>query len=286
MSTPKSLLLNWLSELFAEQPNTARVVESARQLVGVLPDPAVIRQWLAALDQPVDDQLDCGTCQALLPEFLHEQQQAAQGAPVQDEHYAAVRTHLALCPYCTAAYVQMAEWVAASQADTIPRATTYPTFDLSFLEGAEETNAEVTPFNVRVQQAIQAGRDWFTDTIDGVTLIFGPSLQTQPASGWAVKSGATEQLLTQIVVGEDALDGWEIECSVFADAADDRLCQIEISLYRLHPAVTTAADIPVTLRYGATAIGRRTDEDGIVTFAAVPVDQLAEASVQVALPSE
>src|SRR6186997_2756302 len=123
----------WIEEICSPHPDVARASAAARQLVNMSDRARHFALLAQAVTSTVEDSLDCDACQAQLPDFIYAQSEQASGAESSSAQLAAVRDHLAFCPHCIAAYAQVSEWVLASQADAIPVAKRYPTFDLAFL---------------------------------------------------------------------------------------------------------------------------------------------------------
>jgi hypothetical protein len=92
-------------------------------------------------------------------------------------------------------------------------------------------------------------------------------------------------LLAQIVLGEDEVEGWEIEASVFADEEKSAFCRIEVALYRIDDSDIPLRDIAVTLRAGARLQTGMTDEGGVAEFLDIPRLELAQATIRVTLPT-
>lgn len=265
----------WLDELFSTSPNLQRAIDAATHIAADTSAAPTLRQLVAAIDDTRagelgEDTMDCATCQTALPDFLHAQQSTPLTAntTTQSTAYARVRNHLALCPYCTAAYVQVAEWITLSEQGLIPVAETYPDFSLAFLE--ETTVAERPSVGGQIVDILkrmqEAGKEWLDDTMGGVYLHFGPGVQPAQATGWAVKSSDPGALLHQVQLVDEELPGWEIEASVFADKQDAARCRIEVALYPIADPDAELAGIAVTLYDGDSTQTSATDAGGIAEF--------------------
>lgn len=240
-----------------------------------------LQQLGRALQSQIEDPLTCDQCQALLPDY-GTAENADAPPPSTNIRWAAVRHHLALCPYCTAAYQQMNEWLTAGNQDAIPGAATYPAFDLSFLEASAPAAAPFTwPFAL-LEKRRQQGVQWLHEAASGLYLLFTPA-PALAGAGWAVKSGADDTLLARTVLGEDEYPGWEIEATVFATSADH--CRVEVSLYAFAPLPDNLSGIVVTLHDGVTDRFALTDANGLAEFAAVPRERIAVFVLRVNLPS-
>ncbi len=289
-------LEGWLAALFTETPDLSAAVQAAAATSSIPRDTPALRQLLEALGGDMEDQLDCERCQVQLPDFLHAQQQPSAAAPSFATDFADLRTHLALCPYCTAAYVQVAAWLVAAETETTPVAAAYPTFDLAFLN--DTSAVAVTPsltvqLRTQLATARAAGRQWLDDTRNGIYILLGPGLQTQTASGWAVKSATPGALLAQTILAEDEVPGWEIEVSLFADEENGEQGQIEVALYPYADPDRALAGHTVTLHgdtlHGDTLHGdepartTETDGGGVAHFTAIPLAALDTVIVHVAV---
>ncbi|MEM7127375.1 MAG: hypothetical protein AAF702_13665 [Chloroflexota bacterium] len=301
---PHNLIQRWIDALNAESIDIVQTKDIAHDVATEIRNRYQMRQLVHAIRGSVEDPLDCDACQDALPEFI----QARLGENVGSNlNVLDVRAHLTLCPSCAGAYADVLEIAQLSRADAIPAANSYPEFDFSFLASSASANAmpdaastspqEVRPqqtkdkeldtqlkVNKLVQQALEAGQDWVEDVMSGIILLFGPTLQTQTAGGWALKSSDSGSLLAQVVLAEDEVEGWEIEGSAFADQNDESLCQIEVSLYSVDDPDEELAGIPVVVRYADAQVNSRTDEGGIAEFGSIPVAYLSQLTVHVELP--
>lgn len=297
MNTQHELLQRWVDALNAEPLNLETAQESARALSQSLDTSTQMRNLVAALLGDVDDPLDCTSCQERLPEFVHAAANSRDQNPSSDERFADVRKHLQFCPYCTAAFADVAEMARLSLANAIPRADSYPEFDLTFLTSLASTEFKTGMVHadaktdikgsvkVLIENALQSGREWIDDAAGGIALVFGPGLQTQAADGWTVKSSGTNSLLAQVVLSDDDVEGWEIEGSVFADPEDESLCQLEVSIYSLDNPDQDLSGLPLTIGYGETEIHVETGQGGIAEFGDIPKEQLPKLGVYINLPS-
>lgn len=284
MSQPQNKWLQiWLDEIRSPHPNVVRTSDAARQLAGELRHDPALRQWLEALGSDTVDRIDCDSCQAELPDFIHAQTSLALQAEPPATRFDDVRAHLALCPYCLAAYAQVSEWVLASQADEIPVAATYPAFDLAFLD-IEAPATSVTWPATMLQRSLEEGRRWLADAAGGLYILFGDTLPSKPASGWAIKSAEGSTLLAQTILSEDEIGDWEIEVSAFADEHDETNGRVEVAIYPLGSPLGNGAGIRVTLGYDAITATQTTDIGGVAFFANVPLEHLPHVVVRVELP--
>lgn len=289
----KSALAQWLQELFSATPDRATALRVAA-VAASSQRAALVRPLLQALGSDGEDRLTCDECQALLPEFLHAQQQSAPSRAAAD-HFGDLRTHLALCPSCTIAYTQVAEWLMAAESLSTPVAPRYPSFDLAFLHedpSAQTTNEAAPSLSTHLREGLAAaraaGQQWLNDGVGGLFILLGSGVQLQPASPWAVKSTEPGALLSQTILAEDELPGWEVEVSVFADEAEDERCQIEVALYPYAEPARALAGHTVTVHTATGHDGEKqrsatTGQGGVAHFAAVPRDQLTEIVVQIEL---
>jgi hypothetical protein len=273
----------WLDELQSEQPDIDRSVQAIRHLTASLHEPRALQQWLAAIAHDEEDTLDCEACQAQLPDFLYAQQTPGAGDAPTSPRFAALRTHLAVCPFCATAYADVAEWIEASERDRIPVADAYPHFAPPFLAEHKPTveKAPAAAWSVDlVEEAMAAGRRWAADTLGAVYVLLGAGPR-RPAAAWAVKSVEGRAPLARTVLSEDEIDGWEIEVS--AAIVDGERCLVEVAVYST-AAGATAEGIAVTLGDGTMQQTALTDREGIVQFE-IPCALLDQAVVRVALDS-
>lgn len=289
------LLRRWIEALDEEPINFNQTQAIARDLAEVLREQPQIRQLTHAIQDTRNDTIDCDTCQDRLPEFVQyrlENRHHSDNVEVDESMtFDEIRTHLAQCLHCATIYADVVNSVQMSQASAVPVANSYPEFDLAFLA---ETSSHVAKqkdhvvdtaelATTRIRQALESGREWIGDVTRGITFIFGPRLQTQTASGWAVKSSEADSLLAQVVLSDEEVEGWEIEGSVFADSEDESLCQVEVSLYNLEDPDRDLSGIHITLGYESTEIHGKTDHSGTAEFKNIPRVQLSLLGVYVNL---
>lgn len=280
------VLERWLNQLFTETPDVLVAVQTAKAVATRLRNTPEVHQLLQALRGQLEDHIDCSICQAQLPDFLHAQQHPSPAASPTDERFADLRTHLALCPYCTAAYVQVAAWLVEVPTDRVPVAVAYPVFELGFLTDSPTTTTPsppVMPLRAMLDQARAEGQRWLDDTIGGLFVMFGSGLQPQTAAGWTIKSSGPGMLLDQTVLAADEVAGWEIEVSAFADEEKGKQCRIEVALYPYTEPAMSPADISVTLYYADQMLTTETDAGGVAQFWPIPVAVLSELAVHIAL---
>jgi hypothetical protein len=277
---------SWLAEIEGETFDPSRAAAAARQVADCLTISPSLRQLLQALAGDREDHLSCAECQALLPEYIHAQFNF-DGAAQNELPNPAVTNHLALCPYCIAAYAGATEAVLAYTNFTLPTAEEYPAIALppatQALSPARATGTQATTSLWAadvVQRALAEGKQWVRDTLDGLYLLFQPAAPTTVALG--VKAATPGMLLAQSVA-EDA--GWEIEASAFVDAQSDALCRIEVALYQVGLADAELAGIPVTLQHGAVMQTASTDANGIVEFTEIALDELPQSVIRLSLPA-
>ena len=243
-----------------------------------------LRPMLPALDENVDDTLDCETCQNALPDLIQMQQSGVAPNAEEQGRFEEVATHLVFCPYCSNALVQVLDWMSDSVSDHVASTVDYPQFDLDFLTG-EPTSSKVEEQTKwaenLVHSAREAGKQWFEDTLGGVYILFSSQLQTRPAAGFAVKSRGSGMQLAYLELGEDELNDWEIDTSIIADEMDPTLCSIEVSLYPLHGSEEIPMGMTIEMRYGDTIVRQETDARGGVEFSNVPVAVLEELVIRV-----
>lgn len=235
---------------------------------------AACRERLRFLGRVVEidaeDPLTCEACQALLAELVH-----AETSGAEDDRFKGVRGHLVVCPACYADYRQVRDWVLASLADAVPVAEAYPAFDFSAL--ASRPRPAPWPED-RLASAVARGRRWIDDAGGAVYALFGAAPPSGPLPAWSTKSSGEQPLLRHIVL-DDALPGWEIEITAYAE--DAAHCRVEVACYRLGAAEADLAGLPVTLRVDAAEEIRETDEGGVAEFTALPRSKLDQAVIRV-----
>ena len=275
----------WLRELQEPSPAPERLAAAAQQVALHAAGEEEMRRLVAAIQSDVEDHIDCTVCQERLPEYMAAQiggdAQRLGNAPMIE-----VRDHLSLCPYCTAAYAQVSEWMSVGEVDAVPPAPSYPDFDLpvsALSKPPTQPPTSTSSFAAGLQAIAAQGRRWVEDTRGGIYLLLDP----RPlAAAWAVKSGEESSLLAHTVVGEEEIPGWEVEASAFAGEVGSGLCSIEVAIFRPGAAGATLGGIPialVVLEDGTTLAAQLTDVAGVTEFKDVSLDRLARIAVQVQL---
>lgn len=110
-------------------------------------------------------ELDCETCQALIPEYV----QAEVLGRDKVRPYAAMRAHLLLCPECERDYIGQLEVAWQLTQDAVPHAQVRPAFDL--------TSSQIEAASTRPAPAPQPARPqaWWTQlrpAISGLKALF------------------------------------------------------------------------------------------------------------------
>lgn len=275
----------WLRELQDPTPAPERIAEAAKQVAQYAAGSAEMRRLVGAIRSDIEDHIDCTVCQERLPQFIA----AGIGGETQALGTAAmteVRDHLSLCPYCTAAYAQVSEWMSIGEVGALPAQSSYPDFDLlvsSLPESTPQPSVAKSSFADLLHAVAAQGKRWTEDARGRVYLLFDLEPQT---AAWAVKSGEAGRMLAQTVVSDEEITGWEVEASAFASDAEDGPCSIEVAIYHSGSSGSTLAGIPValvSLDEGTTFAAQWTDAAGIAEFKDIPLERLARTAVQIGL---
>jgi hypothetical protein len=274
----------WLAEIEAPTPDPIQAAQAARALAACIGNYSHVQQLIQALRDKREDRISCERFQMRLPDYIYAQLQLEPDMPPESDHQD-IRNHLALCPYCAVAYAEVTDWLLASQGDLVPVAAFYPAFEVPAATQPSAAASAPPPWSVEVvRRAFADKKQWVEDTLGGLYLLFGQGVQAQGAPGWALKSSEQSKMLAQTIVGDEQVEGWEIEATAFEDAQEAGLCRIEVALYRLDAPGVDLAGMAVTLRVGEAMQTRMTDESGVVEFEAIPLAELAHCAIRVTLP--
>lgn len=235
-----------------------------------------LRQLGQALENQFEDTLTCDQCQAILPDYVSATVGVGAAALAPTEQVA-VEYHLALCPHCTAAHQQVQAWFSQSLSDTIPTASPYPDFDLTFLT-PQPTSATIKSNPRQILTILrQQGKQFLQDTLGELYLLL--NLAPQNASGWAVKSGEENLLLARTLLSDVDVPGWEVEATAFA--VDAEISRLEVSLYSIDSSRQDLSGITVTLDDGVSERVGVSDTNGLVEFDRVRRERLPSVVVHI-----
>jgi len=182
-----------------------------------------------------------------------------------------VAAHLRTCPACSAALDELLELVIPAYRGQVDPVTTYPELDLSFLRPSAPRPIEPRP-------------SWFIDRMQRLVVEFSESLLVslqQTAYAQAVRGPAIYHY-----VPEPAPGNLGLTIDVFANeqAADQGNVQVLLDVPSRDPF--DQSGLLVHLRVGDQHWEGTTSTTGSVTFASVPLKDLARLRLEIALPQD
>jgi len=185
--------------------------------------------------------------------------------------YPDVAAHLHTCPACSAELDELLELVMPAYHGQVAPAAGYPEFDLSFLRSNEARLSEPRP-------------SWFIDSLRRLVVEFSEPLLAalrQTAYAQAVRGPAIYHY-----VPEPAPSNLALTIDVFADeqVADQGNVQVLLDLPSRDPF--DQSGLSVNLHVGDLLWEGTTSPTGSVTFAAVPLKDLARLRLEIALPKD
>ena len=177
-----------------------------------------------------------------------------------------VATHLHTCPACRAELDQLLELVLPAYHGQVTPAAGYPEFDLSFLRPSEPRPS------------------WFIDSLRRLVVEFSEPLLValrQTAYAQAVRGPAIYHYEPT-----PAPSNLGLTIDVFADerAADQGNVQVLLDIPSRDPL--DQSGLLVNLRVGDLHWEGTTSNTGSVTFASVPLKDLAQLRIEIALPEK
>jgi len=185
--------------------------------------------------------------------------------------YPDVATHLHTCPACSAELDELLELVMPAYRGQVAPAAGYPEFDLSFLRPSEARPSEPRP-------------SWFIDGLRRLVVEFSEPLLVslrQTAYAQAVRGPAIYHYEPA-----PAPSNLGLTIDVFADerVADQDNVQVLLDVPSRDPF--DQSGLSVNLRVGDLLWEGTTSATGSVTFAAVPLKDLARLRIEIALPQD
>jgi hypothetical protein len=180
--------------------------------------------------------------------------------------YPDVAAHLHTCPVCSAELDELVELVMPAYHGQVAPAAGYPEFDLSFLRSNEPRPS------------------WFIDSLRRLVVEFSEPLLValrQTAYAQAVRGPAIYHY-----VPAPAPSNLALTIDVFADeqVADQGNVQVLLDLPSRDPF--DQSGLSVNLHVGDLLWEGTTSPTGSVTFAAVPLKDLARLRLEIALPKD
>jgi predicted anti-sigma-YlaC factor YlaD len=180
--------------------------------------------------------------------------------------YPDVAAHLHTCPACRAELDELAELVMPAYRGQVAPAASYPEFDLSFLRPSEPRPS------------------WFIDSLRRLVVQFSEPLLVslrQTTYAQAVRGPAIYHYAP-----EPAPSNLGLTIDVFADerVADQGNVQVLLDLPSRDPL--DQSGLLVNLRVGDLLWEGTTSTTGSVTFASVPLKDLARLRIEIALPQD
>jgi hypothetical protein len=179
--------------------------------------------------------------------------------------------HLYSCPACSAELDELLELVMPAYHGQVTPAAGYPEFDLSFLRLNHTRLDEAHP-------------SWFIDSLRRLVVEFSePLLVSLRQTGYAQ---AVRGPAIYHYVPTPAPSNLELTIDVFADerVADQGNVQVLLDLPTRDPFEQSG--LSVNLRVGDLLWEGTTSTTGSVTFAAVPLKDLARLRIEIALPKD
>jgi len=175
------------------------------------------------------------------------------------------------CPACSAELDELLELVMPAYRGQVVPAASYPEFDLSFLRLSQVRLDEPRP-------------SWFIDSLRRLVVEFSEPLLVslrQAAYAQAVRGPAIYHYAPT-----PAPSNLELTIDVFADerVADQGNVQVLLDLPSRDPF--DQSGLSVNLRVGDLLWEGTTSTTGSVTFAAVPLKDLARLRLEIALPKD
>jgi hypothetical protein len=228
---------------------------------------------MRALKADGEDMLSCEECEERLSEYVVAVLNATADAP----EWAAIRLHLAQCPYCTAAYNDLYDLVQATETGMYPVPTQMPEPDLGFLNSGQATN-ELT------------AQSWGLDALGRLIVSFTEEVRRSLELALAQPAPGLAGLKSSSAVGGDepltiASAGKQIVVTITFERVRDQLdlvrlvVLVEISERGGWPNL---ADSTVELMRGDQTIASSvTDAYGKVVFDGLIVAELDRLTLQV-----
>jgi hypothetical protein len=188
-----------------------------------------------------------------------------------ETRFPGLSAHLRTCPSCRAELEGLVELVMPAYRGQVESAASYPAFDLSFLPAQQA-------------RAIEPRPSWFIDSLQRLVVEFSDSLLVslrQTAYAQAARGPAIYHY-----VPVPAPSNLELTIDVFADeqAADRGNVQVLLDVPSRDPL--DQSGLSVNLRVGDLLWEGTTSTTGSVTFASVPLKDLARLRIEIALPQD
>ena len=185
--------------------------------------------------------------------------------------YPDVAAHLHTCPACSAELDELLELVMPAYRGQVAPVAGYPEFDLSFLRPSEARASEPRP-------------SWFIDSLRRLVVEFSEPLLVslrQTAYAHAVRGPAIYHYEPA-----PAPSNLGLTIDVFADerVADQGNVQVLLDVPSRDPF--DQSGLLVNLRVGDLLWEGATSATGSVTFASVPLKDLARLRIEIALPQD
>ena len=183
-----------------------------------------------------------------------------------ETRYPDVAAHLHICPTCSAELDELVELVTPAYRGQVAPVASYPEFDLSFL------------------RSIEPGPSWFIDSLRRLVVEFSEPLLValrQTAYAQAVRGPAIYHYEPA-----PAPSNLGLTIDVFADerVADQGNVQVLLDVPSRDPF--DQSGLLVNLRVGDLHWEGTTSTTGSVTFASVPLKDLARLRIEIALPQD
>jgi hypothetical protein len=185
--------------------------------------------------------------------------------------YPDVADHLRTCPVCSGELRELLELIMPAYRGQVASAAGYPEFDLSFL-------------HTKQPHLDEPRQSWFIDSLRRLVVEFSEPLlvaMQQTAYAQAVRGPAIYHYAPT-----PAPSNLELTIDVFADerVADQGNVQVLLDLPSRDPL--DQSGLAVNLHVGDLRWEGTTSTTGSVTFAAVPLKDLARLRIEIALPQD
>ena len=185
--------------------------------------------------------------------------------------YPDLATHLRTCPTCSAELNDLVALVMPAYHGLVAPVADYPEFDLSFLRASAARSSDPHP-------------SWFIDSLRRLVVEFSESLLAalrQTAYAQAVRGPAIYHYEPT-----PAPSNLGLTIDVFADerVADQGNVQVLLDLPSRDPF--DQSGLLVNMRVGDLQWEGTTSTTGSVTFASVPLKDLAQLRIEIALPQD
>lgn len=224
------------------------------------------------------DEKVCQSCLAQLTDYI-ETQLAHQDYLT---HFPEVATHLDACLECAGAYARLYELALAEATSGLPYPAQIPAPDLRFL------GLTANPVNQASLSLVEPLRSAFSLIGNRLRLQLSPELLAgwQPSLAFMATRASAEteryhEILFALEPDETLRSDLPLTITAYRDVDHPENCLVEVIVEQTGRSWPDLAGIPVVLHLAAEQQEALTDAWGLVSFSAVPVDQLANLVFEV-----